>query len=71
MQPRKRIRRGVEAIGGRCEGKKRELWKYAEGVIVERKESNLHSRSLENKDSVSQHRGLRSGVASGKSIGIC
>jgi hypothetical protein len=38
-------------------------------VIAEKKESNLHSRSLENRDSVSQHRGLSSGVASGKSVG--
>jgi hypothetical protein len=37
-------------------------------VIVEKKESNLRSRSLANRDSVSQHRGLSSGVASGKSI---
>jgi hypothetical protein len=32
-------------------------------------ESNPRSRSLENRDAVSQHRGLSSGVASGKSIG--
>jgi hypothetical protein len=32
-------------------------------------ETNLHSRSLENRDAISQHRGLSSGVASGKSIG--
>jgi hypothetical protein len=38
-------------------------------VIAEKKESNLHSRSLENRDAVSQHRGLSSGVASGKSVG--
>jgi hypothetical protein len=39
----------------------RELWQYAEWVIAERKESNLRSWSLENKDIVSQHRGLSSG----------
>jgi hypothetical protein len=37
--------------------------------MAEKKESNLRSRSLANKDSVLQHRGLSSGVASGKSIG--
>jgi hypothetical protein len=47
----------------------RELWRYAEGVIAERKESNLRSWSLANRDAVSQHRGLSSGVASGKSAG--
>jgi hypothetical protein len=49
--------------------RRRELWKNTESVIVEKKESNLHSRSLENKDSVSQHRGLNSRVASDKSVG--
>jgi hypothetical protein len=56
-------RLGADARGGR------ELWRYAEWVIAERKESNLHSWSLENRDAVSQHRGLSSGVASGKSAG--
>jgi hypothetical protein len=50
-------------------GGRRELWKYAESVIAEREESNLRSWSLENRDAVSQHRGLNSGVASGKSTG--
>jgi hypothetical protein len=36
-------------------------------VIVEKGESNPRSRSLANIDAVSQHRGLNSGVASGKS----
>jgi hypothetical protein len=40
-------------------------------MIAEKKESNLRSRSLKNRDAVSQHRGLSSGVASGKSIGSC
>jgi hypothetical protein len=39
-------------------------------VIAEKKEINLFSQSLKNKDAVSQHRGLISGVASGKSVGI-
>ena len=47
----------------------RELWIYAEWVITERGESNLPSWSLANKDAVSQHRGLSSGVASGKFVG--
>ena len=34
-----------------------------------KKESNLHSRSLADRDTVSQYRGLSSGVASGKSVG--
>ena len=58
---------------GRSRGdvrERRELWKNTEWVIAEKKESNLCSWSLENKDSVSQHRGLSSGVASGKSIWI-
>jgi hypothetical protein len=54
--------------GGDARGE-RELWRYAEWVIAERKESNLRSWSLENRDAVSQHRGLSSGVASGKSAG--
>jgi hypothetical protein len=56
-------RLGADTMGGR------ELWQYVEWVIVERKESNLHSWSLEKRDAVSQHRGLISGVASGKSAG--
>jgi hypothetical protein len=54
--------------GGDVRGK-RELWRYAEWVIVERKESNLHSWSLANRDIVSQHFGFNLGVASGKSAG--
>jgi hypothetical protein len=38
-------------------------------VIAEKGESNPRSRSLANRDAVSQHRGLSSGVASGKSVG--
>ena len=67
MQPRKRIRRGVEAIAG--VDARRKIWHYAEWVIEERKDCNLRSWSLENRDAVSQHRGLSSGVASGKSAG--
>ena len=47
----------------------RELWLYAEWVIAERKESNLRSWSLANRDAVSQYRGFSLGVASGKSAG--
>ena len=53
---------GVDARGGR------EIWLYAEWVIAERKESNLFSWSLANRDAVSQHRGLSLEVASGKSV---
>ena len=70
-QPRKRIRREGEAIEGDDVRGKREIWQYAEWVIAERKESNLRSWSLANRDAVSQHRGLSSGVASGKSVGSC
>jgi hypothetical protein len=52
--------------GGRREGRKRTL-ENTELVIAEKGESNPHSRSLENRDAVSHHRGLSSGVASGKS----
>jgi hypothetical protein len=59
---------GEKQLGADARGE-RELWLYAEWVIAERKESNLRSWSLENRDVVSQHRGLSSGVASGKSAG--
>jgi hypothetical protein len=59
---------GEKRLGEDARGE-RELWRYAEWVIAERKESNLCSWSLENRDAVSQHRGLSSGVASGKSAG--
>ena len=59
---------GEKRLGVDVRGE-RKLWRYAEWVIAERKESNLRSWSLENRDAVSQHRGLSSGVASGKSVG--
>jgi hypothetical protein len=59
---------GEKRLGEDTRGE-RELWHYVEWVIAERKESNLHSWSLANIDSVSQHHGLNSGVASGKSAG--
>ena len=60
---------GEKRLGEDARGE-RELWLYVEWVIAERKESSLRSWSLENGDAVSQHRGLSSGVASGKSAGI-
>jgi 3-deoxy-D-arabino-heptulosonate 7-phosphate (DAHP) synthase len=40
-------------------------------VIAERKDCNLHSWSLADRETQSQqHRGLSSGVASGKSVGV-
>ena len=54
---------GANVRGGR------KLWLYVEWVIAGREESNLRSWSLANRDAVSQHCGLSSGVASGKSAG--
>ena len=70
MQPRERIRRMAEAIkkGGRHEGK---LWQFLRRVSDSREEGLQPSLLVtgRQRDAVSKHRGLSSGVASGKSFG--
>ena len=67
MQPRKRIRHGVEAIGGAD----------ARGTLALRRVSDSREEGFQpsllvtgrRRDAVSEHHGLSSRVASGKSIG--